>query len=431
MSISQLDRCERMPDTRPMHGREARERRVVLLVQNLPVPLDRRVWQEAQALRAAGWRVTVISPRSTRHMRAAREVLDGIEILRYPNRPAKALAGYFIEYLPAMLFSLALLIRARLGGCIDIIHGCNPPDLFWILGLVGRAFGARYVYDQHDVNPELAATKFGSSGLKGRLLGGLTRWLEQRSYDTADLVIAPNDSYAEIARSRGGVAADRVVVVRNAPDLAETRRLARGTAPDLERVGYVGVMNTQDGLPVLLRAWSLVREVPELQRARLELVGDGEARPELERMAAELGLGDSVRFHGYRRPSEFVPVLAECSVCVSPDPPSQFNDVSTMVKVVDYLAIGRPIVAFDLLETRRVAGDAVRIVTPATPEALAGALSGLLSDRATVSRMADAASARADELNLDWSASAARLVDAYDALVAPATLASDARPVSG
>ena len=391
-------------------------RRVVILVENLPVPLDRRVWQEALALQRAGWDVTVICPRGARGMHLSHELIEGIEILRYPQRAASGLRGYLSEYLPSMLFSAVLLIRTRMRGPVHVIHGCNPPDLFWTLGWLGRAWGANYVFDQHDANPELSRTKFGDRGPRGRVLYGLTRWLEQRSYRTASLVIAPNDSYVVLAQDRGHVEAGRIEVVRNAPDVQAYRALAATELPRPHSVGYVGVMGSQDGLHLLLDAWRIVVNTAGLEDAELELVGDGEARAGLERRVERQGLTGSVTFHGYLRPDEFVPILARCAVCVSPDPPTPFNDVSTMVKVVDYVAIGRAIVCFDLRESALVAGSGAQIVHSATPEALASALTGLLVDPKAAKRLGAAAAARVAPLELDWRVSAARLVAAYDRL---------------
>ena len=226
--------------------------RVLLLVENLPVPLDRRAWQEARALHAAGWDVTVVSPRGAGDMGRLRERLEGILVLRYPQRPARGLAGYVLEYVPSMAFTAAWAIYARMHGRIDVVHGCNPPDLFWLFGALARLEGGAYVFDQHDVGPELAVTKWGPQGgirgLRARALGGLTRWLEARSYATAALVLAPNASYREIALERGGVPDDRVLIVRNAPDVRRYRAAAAGIDPDPHRVGYVGVMAAQDGL---------------------------------------------------------------------------------------------------------------------------------------------------------------------------------------
>jgi glycosyltransferase involved in cell wall biosynthesis len=390
--------------------------RVVVLVENLPVPMDRRTWQEARTLADAGWDVTVIGPRGHGEMRRWRDHTDGIEVLRYPQRPATGLAGYLAEYLPSMAFTAAWLVWTRRRGAIDVIHGCNPPDLFWAFGAIARLGGCAYVYDQHDANPELSRTKFGERGVKGRLLHRLTLAMERASYRAAALVLSPNDSYAALATRRGRVPHERVVVVRNAPDVASYRALAAGIEPNGVRVGYVGVMGSQDGLATLVAAWRAVVDQPDLESAVLELVGDGEARPALERQVAELGLGDRVRFHGYLRPEAFVPILAACQVTVSPDPPTPFNDVSTMVKVLDSLVIGRPVVAFDLRETRRMVGGGGLILDEATSGSLAAALIDLLRRPDEVRRLAAVAATRTEALQMSWAQSATALVAAYDRL---------------
>lgn len=393
--------------------------RVVILVENLPVPLDRRTWQEALSLSRAGWDVTVIGPKGAGTMASSVDRIDGIEVRRYPQRAAAGLGGYLAEYVPSMLATGALLIRTRLRGPIAVIHGCNPPDLFWIFGALARLRGAVYVYDQHDANPELSRTKFGEGGLVGRLLHRLTLAMERASYRTASLVLAPNDSYAALARRRGGIPPDRIVVVRNAPDVAAYRNLAAGIEPNSPRVGYVGVMGSQDGIGTLVDAWAIVVARPGLEGAILELIGDGEARPALERQVDALGLRASVRFHGYLGPDRFVPILATCDLTVSPDLPTPFNDVSTMVKVLDSLVIGRPVVAFDLQETRGLIGEGGVIVEPPTATALAARLAELLLDPEAVRRLAVEAAARPEALQMAWSHSAAALVAAYDRLRTP------------
>jgi glycosyltransferase involved in cell wall biosynthesis len=399
---------------------------VVILGENLPVPLDRRIWLEAQTLRTAGYGVTVICPRGRGDMARRREVRDGIEILRYPQRAASGLAGYAVEYLPSMLFTAAWLLWLRSRRDVTVIHGCNPPDLFFLLGLVGRLWGARYVYDQHDANPELSLAKWGG-GRIGRVLHRLTQWLEKASYSTAALVVVPNDSYAGLARGRGRVSPERMCVVRNAPPAATFEALGAGCEPARDRpfrIGYLGVMGSQDGVEWLVEAaGELARSRPDLDFL-VDLVGDGEERPALERLAAERGVAGRMVFHGYRQAEYFVPLLARTHVCVCPDPPTPFNDVSTMTKVVEYLAMGRPVAMFDLTETARLLGSAGIVVDEASPHGLAAVLMRLADDRDLLRRVSRAAKTRFGELDLAWEASAARLVEGYGRI---APLASDPR----
>jgi len=394
---------------------------VVILDENLPVPLDRRVWLEGRALADAGYQVTIVSPRGHGDMGGLTDRREGIRILRYPQRPASGLAGYIVEYLPSMLFATVWLLALRLRGRVDVVHGCNPPDLFFLLGRLAGLWGARYVYDQHDVNPELAATKWAGSPLR-RPLEGLTRALERASYGSAAAVIVPNDSYARLAMERGAVPAERIAVVRNAPPGDRFRALAEGAEPPSDgsfRIGYLGVMGSQDGVGLLIEAIARLRTLAPALAVNAELIGDGEDRPRLEALAARLGLADQVTFHGYRPPEVFVPILAATHVCVSPDPPTPFNQVSTMTKVVEYLAIGRPVVAFDLLETASIIGPAGVIVKPATAEGLSNALSALGHDRARLAELTGLADRRIDALDLRWERSAGRLVQAYESFLGP------------
>jgi glycosyltransferase involved in cell wall biosynthesis len=399
----------------------ARRPHVVILDENLPVPLDRRVWLEAQTLSANGYQVTVIAPRGRGAMRALGETRDGIRIGRYPQRAASGIAGYVVEYPPSLAFSLLWLLRLRAQGPIDVIHGSNPPDLFFLLGIVGRAWGAKYVYDQHDANPELSRSKWGHRRL-GRLLLWLTERLEAASYRSAALVIVPNDSYARIAAERGSVSADRLVVVRNAPPAGRFRELAGAIRPAGDgtfRIGYLGVMGSQDGVEILVQAIADLRARLPSRPIRADLVGDGEARPALEELARAVGVADIVTFHGYQQAEAFVPILAAAHVCVSPDPPDPFNDVSTMTKVVEYLAIGRPVVSFDLAETRVLVGDAGVIVEDPTSRGLASALALLAEDSLRLRELEVSAATRFAALDLDWEGSAGRLLAGY-ARIAPA-----------
>lgn len=398
--------------------RTSRKRHVVILDENLPVPLDRRVWLEAQALAEAGYEVTVISPKGRDGMAARSETRDGVRILRYPQRAASGLAGYLVEYAPSMLFTTVWLLWLRSHRRIDVLHGCNPPDLFFVLGLAGRALGASYVYDQHDANPELSAAKWGNRRV-GRLLRWLTKELERASYRTANLVIVPNDSYANIARERGTVAEGRLAVVRNAPPATHFRTLAEGHGPKVDspfRFGYLGVMGSQDGVEILVEAAAVLRQIrPDLEFV-VDLVGDGEARPRLERLAAERGVADRLVFHGYRQADYFVPLLASSHVCICPDPPTPFNNVSTMTKVVEYLAMGRPALIFDLQETKAVAGAAGLVVDEPNATGLGRTMARIADDRPLLDSLTAAANNRLNELSYSWESSSQILIEAYSRL---------------
>jgi glycosyltransferase involved in cell wall biosynthesis len=398
--------------------RSSRKRHVVILDESLPVPLNRRAWLEALSLVEAGYEVTVISPMGGVGMALKHETLDGVRIIRYPQRAATGLAGYLVEYVPSMLFTTAWLLWLRSHRRIDALQGCNPPDLFWVLGLAGRLFGASYVYDQQDANPELSTAKWGGRRV-GRLLRWFTEKLERASYDTADLVLVPNDSYAGIARERGNVEERRLAVVRNAPPVGHFHTLAEGHSPQGDspfRFGYLGVMGSQDGVEVLVEAAAILRQVrPGLQFV-VDLVGDGEARPRLERLAAELGVADRLIFHGYRQADYFVPLLATSHVCICPDPPTRFNNVSTMTKVVEYLAMGRPVLLFDLHETRSVAGAAGLMVDEPNPAGLGRAMARIAEERPLLDRLTVAAGNRLDELSYSWESSSLQLVSAYSRL---------------
>lgn len=403
----------------PWSSPKSHKRHVVILDESLPVPLNRRAWLEARSLVEAGYEVTVISPKGGAGMTAKRETRDGVRILRYPQRPASGLAGYLVEYPPSMLFTTAWLLWLRSHRRIDVLQGCNPPDLFFVLGLAGRAFGTRYVYDQQDANPELSAAKWGHRRV-GRLLGWLTEKLEKASYRTADMVLVPNDSYANIARERGAVDEGRLAVVRNAPPAGHFRTLAEGHGPESDspfRFGYLGVMGSQDGVEILVEAAAILRQIrPDLQFV-VDLVGDGEARPQLERLAAELGIADRLVFHGYRQADYFVPLLATSHVCICPDPPTRFNNVSTMTKVVEYLAMGRPALLFDLQETKSVAGAAGLVVDEPSAAGLGRAMARIAEDRPLLDSLTAAARNRLNELSYSWESSSQRLIEAYSRLV--------------
>jgi glycosyltransferase involved in cell wall biosynthesis len=389
---------------------------ILILVENLSVPFDRRVWHECTTLVSAGYEVSVICPRGKRHDRDPYAELGGVRIYRYPTPPsASSLAGYLREYPYMLAWTQRLAWRIWRERGFDVIHACNPPDLFFTIGRFFRRFGVAFVYDQHDANPEILIAKRSGEERNG-LPERAVRWAERSTYRLADIVISPNDSYRTLALTRGGKAAEDVFVVRSAPRREE---FSPDSSIHFDRrghrylVGYLGVMGKQDGVDLLVRAVSMLAS--EGYDILLYLAGDGESFAEIEALVGELGLRENVLMPGFQTHQEFTPALVEADVCVAPDPPSPFNDISTMNKIVEYMALGRPCVAFGLPENRVTGADAAAYADDVTWQSLAQAIGGLLDDETARARMGGRARERFEQV-LAWERSAPALEHAYTRL---------------
>lgn len=373
---------------------------VLIVVQNLPVPFDRRVWRQARAVAAAGLRVSVICPRGSGQR--SRERLDGVDVYRYrpvPDRPGKL--WYVAESAWAWLATAAIVIRIHRHDRIDVLQACNPPDTYAILARALRPFGVRFAFDQHDLSPELYVAKFGRRGdLPHRLLLAL----ERHSYRAADHVIVTNASHREIALVRGGVPRSRVTVVRNGP---EPERLHPVDPDDELRRGrrflccYVGMMGPQDGVDHVVRAAADLVHRRGRRDIHVALLGDGQELPRLRALAARLDVQDHLTFTGLADDHTIRRYLSTADLGLSPEPPDDLNDISTMIKVSEYLTFGLPVVAFDLRETRRTAGHAAVYVRSTSASAFAGAIEQLLDDRPRRQRMGRAGQRRVHEV-LAW-----------------------------
>ena len=402
-------------------------KRVLMLVENLPVPFDRRVWQEAGTLRDAGYLVSVICPTGD-GCDQRYELLDGIAIYRYrlPVEASGAL-GYALEYGAALFWTFMLSLRVLATRGFDVVHACNPPDLFFLVGGLYKLLGKKFVFDHHDLNPELYEAKFGRRDLLHRLLLKLEKW----TFRTADVSIATNESYRDIAIERGGMDPERVFVVRSGPSLERLRiqlaeeKLKRGRR---HLVGYVGVMGRQEGIDLLLHALRVVVHCYAREDVHFGLVGGGTSLEELRALARELGVADYVTFTGRVPDGELLAMLNSADVCVNPDRACALNDKSTMNKVMEYMALGKPVVQFDLTEGRRSAGEASLYAKPDDPVDLAAKILELLDDPARRARMGALGRARV-ERELAWRHQAPRLLAAYDALWQGAMLPRAARGV--
>jgi len=387
--------------------------RVAILVENLPVPFDRRVWQEATTLRSAGFEVTVICPDSEGYP-AGNFVIDGVHIRRFPLRfEARGLLGYVREYVAALFRMSIALARVRVAGRIDIIHVCNPPDLLFLLTLPFKLLDrTRVIFDQHDLGPELMVAKGSRRDGPMVRLAGL---LEKATYRAADVVISTNESYRSIAMRRGGKSPGEVHTVRSGPSREwgqDAVGLRDHHCGKRYLVGYVGVMGRQEGLDYLLEAAEIIHHRQGRSDVHFALVGGGPELQHLKRSARERRLDGVVTFHGRVSDEELISILKSADLCVNPDEYNEMNDLSTMNKVVEYMALGKPIVQFDLTEGRFSAGEASSYVARNDSQALAHEILALLDDADRREVMGTFGLRRfRDELS--WESQAPRLLAAY------------------
>jgi glycosyltransferase involved in cell wall biosynthesis len=385
---------------------------VLILVQNLPVPFDRRVWQEALALVAAGYAVHVICPATREHPRR-RETLSGVRIYRYsPGLEARRSAAYLVEYAVAIAAQLRIALGIALRHRVRVVHICNPPDLLFLVALPLMALGSRLIYDHHDACPELMMAK-GHPRRSWQV--ALIRFFERLTYRCADVSVETNESYRDIALSRGGMSRQDVFVVRSAPAsdrFAAARPDSKWRHGRQHLVGYVGVMGLQDGLDYLLDAAQVIIVQCGRQDIQFVLVGSGPELARLRERVQALGIGDQVMLTGRLSEEELGAVLATADVCVNPDEASPMNEISTMNKVLEYMALGKPIVQFDLHEGRVSAGDSSLYAAPNDATSLAKHIMALVDDPDARRRMGRAGQQRL-ATTLSWDLQVPELLAAY------------------
>jgi glycosyltransferase involved in cell wall biosynthesis len=324
--------------------------KILIIEENGPVLEDPRVWKEAVALNAAGYGVTVLCPQAERSEKRY-ECKQGIHIYRHPiPKGGEGTWSYIWEYGCALFWEMLLSWWIFLRRGFQVIQGCNPPDTIFLVAVPFKLFGVRFIFDHHDVCPELYLAKYERTDLLYRLLVRL----EKLTFACADVVLATNESYKEIALTRGGRTPENVFVVRNGPDLSILRPV--GSNPGLKHgkqylIGYVGVMAIQDGLDILLDVAEYIRRQGR-NDIHFTLVGGGPAFPTLQRVLKEKRLEDMVDFPGRIPDKDMIEILSTADICVNPDKPCRMNDISTMIKIMEYMALGKPIVQYDLKEGR-------------------------------------------------------------------------------
>jgi glycosyltransferase involved in cell wall biosynthesis len=391
-------------------------KKILIIVENLPVPFDRRVWQESLALVSAGAEVSVICPKGKGY-EADHEVIEGVNVYRHalPVEGDSA-AGYLREYATALLHQTRLAWRVYFSRGFDAIHGCNPPDLIFLVALPFKLLGKKFVFDHHDINPELYEAKFDRRGFIWRLLV----LFERLTFFCADVVISTNESYRKIALERGHKSPDCVFVVRSGPDLCRLRLMPVDPSWKKGRrylVGFVGVIGDQEGIDLLLASVNhLVREQSRTD-IQFMLVGDGPSRKRLEAMSIEMGLGDYVTFLGRVPDDQLFSVLSSADVCVNPDRVNSMNNLSTMNKILEYMALKKPIVQYDVVEGRVSAAEASVYAKANDPIDFAQKIVELLADPAKRKQAGEIGRSRIEN-ELSWAHQIPKLIEGYMAVFA-------------
>ncbi|HML39034.1 MAG TPA: glycosyltransferase family 4 protein, partial [Bacillota bacterium] len=389
-----------------------KKRYILILVENLPSPFDRRVWQEATTLHDAGYTVSIICPTGKGYEKHYEEI-EGVHIYRYDlPLEAEGTKGYALEYGAALWHTFRLAWKVRRERGFDVIHACNPPDLLFLIGGFFKVFcRTKFLFDHHDINPELYEAKFGRRDLFWKLMV----WLERATFWTADVSIATNESYKRIAIERGGMDPRRVFVVRSGPKLDRLQIIPSVEALKRGRkylVGYVGVMGKQEGIDLLLQSVRILVKDMGREDIHFGLVGGGTSLEEMKALAAELGIADYVTFTGRVSDLEMLETLNTADVCVNPDVANPMNDKSTMNKIMEYMALGKPIVQFDLTEGRFSAQDASLYASHNDPKDMAEKIVELLADPGLREKMG--AYGRDRVLNeLEWKYEEPKLLRAY------------------
>lgn len=387
------------------------KQQVVLLVENESVPTDKRVWIEACILRDSGYDVTVVCPVGIGRDRETNLEIEGIVVRRFPLRRASdGFVGFIVEYLTA-LFRMAWIVW-RLDGPITVIHSANPPDFLFLVGLIPKLrWGTKLVFDHHDLVPELFESRFGRSG---PMLTAV-KLVERLNFAVADAVISTNESYRRIAIDRGGKRPDQVRVVRNARDLSSFKRvpeepLLRRGKPYL--AVYVGVMGPQDGADCAVRAVAHYRHDLGRDDLQVTFVGDGDARADCERLAVELEVDDMIEFAGWQEFNGVLRYLSTADIGLATDPPNPLNNHSTMIKVVEYLAVGLPVVSFDLPESVVSAGDAALYAADGDEFELAKNIARIIDDPVLREELRERAISR-NSGSLSWETARDELLATY------------------
>jgi glycosyltransferase involved in cell wall biosynthesis len=388
------------------------KKKILIIVENIPVPFDTRVWMEATSLQTNGYEVSVLCPRGKGAERRY-EVLEGVHIFRHPMpREGNGALGYVYEYSAALFWEFFYTIWIYLRRGFEVIQGCNPPDDIFLVALPFKLLGVKYIFDHHDASPELYLSKYE----KKSAFYKIQVWLEKMTYRFSDVIMATNNSYKDLAVARGGKAPEDVFIVRNGPDLETFKAVSPKPALKYGKpylVGYVGNMSDQEGLDILL---DVAQHIKGMGRRDIHFtcVGGGPGLVSLVKMVKDKNLMDTVNFTGRVPFQDLLAVLSTADICVNPDKPCEMNNISTMIKIMEYMALAKPIVQFDLKEGKFSAGEASLYSDAGNRVAdFANNILWLIDRPAERKRMGEFGRIRVEE-ELAWKYSVPNLLAAYE-----------------
>ena len=383
---------------------------ILIIVENLPVPLDRRVWQEACALRDMGYQVVIICPQMKGYT-ASEELLDGIQIYRHKiSLEANGILGFFLEYTSALWGETILAWKAFRRHRFKLIHLCNPPDILFLVAWPFKLWGVRVIFDVHDLWPEMFEAKF----KKGGLLYNAVNLAQRLTYACADVVLATNQTNRSVALQNGKKQPEDVFVVRTAPKIPN---LETPADPALKKgrpylVGYVGVMGSADGVHFLIEAINHIVNSIGRHDVQFLLMGNGPEFDSLVALRDQYNLQNYVDFPGWALNDYLFKALKTIDIGVTCDPPNAYNHSCTMNKVLEYMVFGKAQVMFDLVESRASAGEAALYVPGESPQRLADGILELLDDPVRREKMGQLGASRLRS-ELNWERSVAELERAY------------------
>jgi glycosyltransferase involved in cell wall biosynthesis len=391
-----------------------KKKRILIIVENLPVPNDRRVWLEATTLNEAGYQVSVISIKGKNAAKSF-EQLDGIDIYRYATPPpTSGTLSFLIEFLYCWIMTLFLSIQIGLKKGIDVIHACNPPETFWLIGWIYKPFGVKFVFDHHDLSPEMYYSRFNKRGLAYKILV----LLEYLTFRTADVVITTNETHQRIAIERGKYPSERIFIVRSGPD----HNIIRPCQPDDSLrngykyiVSYLGVLNPQDGVDLLLKTVEIITKQLKREDIKFIVMGTGDSLEDLQILSHQLGVDKHIEFTGWVDIDQISKYLSTSDICVDTMPKTPYGDGSTMNKILEYMSAARPIVSFDLVETRASAQGAAVYAKPNDLVDMADKIICLLNNEHKREEMG-AIGRRRIETELAWEHQIPSLLAAYNSL---------------